>query len=1645
MSRCFRLCTLAILGAAPSAHSQATESVWSLGADDGSTTPFQQENFSPDAPPGSATAKDDDYYFAGSYAPPIGILAADEIPQNFERALTAGDPRVRVHFPLTGAQRSTESRLFLTVDFDGGGIWIDGTQPGFGRHDLTVRLNGQELGSWSAVEFDTTLSFRLDAADLPLTAEDNVLEVERTGGSAGGYISFDFLSLEADSDAFADGDSDGMPRWYEETYGLDDTDPTDAATDLDGDGLSALAESALETNPTDPDTDNDGLFDDEASDPLDPDSDDDGLGDAEESTTHPEVADSDGDNFPDGYEVSVGSDPASAGSQPFDFSGSIGLHFLAQRPDSIALGPWERVGVVPAPHWNASDRQPVWPPGTPDPLTGSASGLIDGSGTPTSAAASWSFGYAGTGIHPGPGDPRLLNSGLGTDQPYGPDVPAEVTLSGIPFTSYDLIVYLGGPWPYHRASVRLDSDPASLRYLLTFAGPPFLGWREATATTEGDIVEANYVRFRGLGGASQTVILEQLDNDSVAIHGVQIIDMAADADGDGIPDTVEIEHGLDPAVSDAAADPDGDGLGNADELAAGTDPHRADSDDDGIPDGNETTTDPLDPDSDDDGLRDGDELNGDPFPSLPTLADSDGDGRDDAAERAAGTDPMNPADSAPGVPVWTAATRTWHWQVDDLRVLWNHARSPMAGRRSEIFDLVTELDDGGWASAVRMGLFYREGVLTYRFRCIQDVFHQDGHPTWAFYGTGSTQPQNDLKQALGFSGFGEADDSLPLRFVFTAVQPDPGQNLWTLDFALYQTADPLNPVLVGSETWTNAVAADARLLDGTAPWTDADGNPDVPSFDNEPGVEAYITRDPLGPPDGDNDGMPDDWETTHALNASDPSDATLDPDGDGVINRDECFAGTDPNDDDSDDDGVDDGEEIRQGSSPVDSDSIPAWFHFSGTPDDLDGDGMSDAWTMWAGGIPRAPHADDDGDGMSNLEESEAGTDPDDPNSRLDLLALRNGTALTLEWPDIRGKAHAIECSGNLGQWDPATGLPATNATNGRRSVTIPDAFGEDCAFYRTSILPMDADGDGVDDWVELEFLASSTSSADSSGQASERAGQPALSGDARALLEKLSTGSYPGSLQPGVPSPSQAARFLMQASFGPTPEAIEQVRELGYEAWIDEQLAMPASKTRPYIRQIKRDAANGRLDPYYDFNDGGNYVTGYNITTPWARHAIDAPDQLRQRVAFALSQILVISRRENQLTERVEGLAMWYDMLLDHAFGDYGELLQQVSLSPMMGTYLSHVGNQKADPSIPRYPDENYAREIMQLFSIGLWELNLDGTRRTDGLGQPIESYGNAEITELARVFTGLYYDAPWGWGSGGWADEHYVKPMVMHPEHHDFGTKTLLGGIVVPARDATAENGLRDIRDAVDSLFRHPNTAPFLAKKLIQFLVTANPSPAYVQRVSSVFVDDGSGARGNLGAVVKAVLLDPEARGVPTDPAFGKTREPVIRTMHLARLMKMTEAHPEFVWWNPEGTYYDYSFQEPLLSPSVFNFYTPEYQAPGEIRNAGLVSPGFQIVDSYSAISFPNLLWDYLNEGFASGWRIDFDANHAELLKLAGDDATLVDRINLLLCAGDMSARTRTAILDAFAAEPDLTAKDKVVVALWTAINSPEGATQR
>lgn len=1630
--------------------------LWQLGTEDRQSAPFSSENYFSNAAPGSATTLDDDYYLAGTYPAPIGVLAADEPIANFERAITSGDVRKRIHFNLTSAQASANNRLRLTFSMFGGGVWLNGPLPGFGTHDLAVRINGVLIKTEPAITWDKRISVTVPAASVNAVAGANLVLIERTAGSAGGYIQFDYIRLEADSNGLLDADDDDVPRWFEDTYGLSDNDPTDASLDPDNDGLTNLQEYQKGTNPTAPDTDNDGIPDalEITTNPLNSDTDGDGLLDGDEKTSHPHLADSDGDGYPDNIELEQGTDPLSATSKPFDFPGAIGFQFIAESYTAATLKPGEPAGLLRFPYWNASPPQGKW---TSVPVAGSVTALKNHRGQATTAAVSWTARSAHEGMHRGRSDEALLAGMVYAGMNGTTRTPATLSITGIPYPTYDLIVYVGHAYPVSKGSLQLGTDAATLRYFSGASTAPFPGWIEGKATTETTTPPAaNYVRYRNLSGASQTLTLRQLDDSSISIHGFQVINSGVDTDGDGLKDAVEVEHRLNPAVADANGDLDGDGLSNAAEIAAGTDLRNRDTDNDGLADGAEAAhnANPLIPDTDGDGITDGDEVNASPFSSFANQVNSDGDSFLDAVERRGGSDPKNSASIPPEVPKWNNGTRTWTWNVQPIRLRWNHDRSMLGaitGDETMISEVIVNRAGTDWNGRIALGIRYLNGRLTYRFFCGPQVFHQTNNSNDGLWASDWQTFPVDRTAQLGFSGHGTDDESAPLATEFSATRVNTTENKWNLTFKLLNVTNPASPVTIGSWTYNNAVAADASLLAGNTAWASVAGHPNEVTIETQAGLTAYMTTASLAQADTDKDGMPDAWETLHQLLPNSAADATLDPDNDGVINRREYLAGTNPKVADTDGDGASDGVEIAHGSNPLSASSLPSAFAFNGAIQDLNGDGISDAWSLWSGGKARLPHADDDGDGVTNLQESLAGTNPDDRNSRLEMNMTREGDDLVFSWTDLPFKTHRILSSDTLIGWHPATDVTNNPATGGMRHARVDDfQLSGGTRFYRASVEPLDNDGDGVEDWTEVNVLGSSITSADSLGQGIMRQNGQALSGDALALQQRLSgigsgqSGGVGGGITGGGPSPVQASRFLMQSTFGPVPDDIAAVRESGFEAWINAQVQLPPTYTRPYIREIKADGAGPRADKTYNFNTLDNFVFGNNITTPFARNAVGAADQLRQRVAFALSQILVVSRRDAQLEEKPEAMAVYYDLLVKHALGNYRDLLNDITVNPAMGWYLSHVGNQKGDPTVPRYPDENYAREVMQLFTIGLWELNPDGSRKLDNHGDPIPTYGNAEITEMARVFTGLYFDAPYGWNGGGWADDHYTKPMVMYPEHHDFGTKTLLKGFVLPDSEVSAEGGMQDIRNAIDSLFRHPNTPPFVCRQLIQFLVTDNPSPAYIKRVQDVFVNDGTGTRGNLAAVVKAILLDAEARQQPISPSFGKAREPVIRTMHLGRLFKLAQTHPKFVWWNWQENFYGSSVQEPMNSPSVFNFYTPSYQAPGEIRDSGLVSPVMQIVNTYSAVSFPNLLLDYLHGGFRASysWRYPLDY-HASLL-VASNPSALVDQVDLLICTGNMTARTRGILLSKLA-DSALTEQDRVALAVWLAMICPEGATQR
>ncbi|MCW5558369.1 MAG: DUF1800 domain-containing protein, partial [Verrucomicrobiae bacterium] len=673
------------------------------------------------------------------------------------------------------------------------------------------------------------------------------------------------------------------------------------------------------------------------------------------------------------------------------------------------------------------------------------------------------------------------------------------------------------------------------------------------------------------------------------------------------------------------------------------------------------------------------------------------------------------------------------------------------------------------------------------------------------------------------------------------------------------------------------------------------------------------------------------------------------------------------------------------------------------------------------------------------------GTNPFDAQSHIALTFTAVPPDVELRWPLELLKRQTLFWKSGTNDWAEYTDPPLT--VSGVSFVRLPDRITlEPTELYRVDTQDQDYDGDGVSDWAE-GVLGSDPFHADSIRSplrvitASGQIGG-SVSGDYVNFVEQFRKGTVTASQ---AVSRVQAARFLQQTSFGATRSDLDRVQQIGFAAWIDEQIAKPPTLHLPYLQAINDDFYGPKHDSSYSVS-GTQYLSSVNTLTSFARAAASGPDQLRQRVAFALSQILVVSRSGTELQVRPMALGTYYDILVRHAFGSYFDILREVTFHPVMGVYLSSVGNQKARPAVNQYPDENYAREVMQLFSIGLWELNSDGSQKLYDTGDPIPTYSNREITEFARVFTGLWFGGK-RWGRGGDQDQDSVVPMDMWVDRHDFGSKTLLRGFVIPARAVTKQNAIRDVDDAIRSLVEHPNTAPFIGRQLIQFLVTSNPTTNYVARVSAVFNNDGSGRRGNLAAVIRAILLDPEARDpewVSATPSYGRLKEPVQRAMNLARVGNLGR-YPDLLWWNI-NEFYGAALQDPLRSPSVFNFFRPNYQPPGLLATNGLVGPAFQILDSYSSISFPNKLWEIAERGFITGNApYAFSPDYTDLLAIAEDAPRLLDEINLLFCGGQMNAATRKSLRDALEQVAPYDRLMRVQLAVYLASTCPDGAIQR
>lgn len=530
------------------------------------------------------------------------------------------------------------------------------------------------------------------------------------------------------------------------------------------------------------------------------------------------------------------------------------------------------------------------------------------------------------------------------------------------------------------------------------------------------------------------------------------------------------------------------------------------------------------------------------------------------------------------------------------------------------------------------------------------------------------------------------------------------------------------------------------------------------------------------------------------------------------------------------------------------------------------------------------------------------------------------------------------------------------------------------------------------------------------------------------------STPPPPGGSTPPPPAPvaptqaelEQAASFLRLTTFGASYDEIEQLAREDVDTWLQQQFARPATS---HLNVVVR------YGDEYGYDPNGPITPGLYRRFAFWESAVNGDDQLRQLVAYALGQIFVVSDNVGMLFNDPTALSSYHDTLAAHAFGNFRDLLLAVTLHPAMGVYLSHVNNGRSDPLANTFPDENYAREVMQLFSIGLFELNADGTQVLDTAGNPIPTYDNADIREFSKIFTGLSYGPAEPGGSsffGKRAPVLYV-PMEMFEEFHEPGEKFLLNGQVVP----DGQSGMRDVEDAIDNLFNHPNVGPFIGRQLIQRLVTSNPSPEYVARVSAAFAGDGVTPRGDMRAVLRAILLDPEAASA------SRLQEPFRRYVALNRILQSAAEDGSVPG---AGFVAQFLTQQHVLSaPSVFNFYLPNFSPSGVLGDAGLVSPEFQITNASTVVGVTNLVAYALfaEQSIDSPEELGrpITPNFSEFEALAADPDALLDRIDLLFFAGNLGDSTRQILRTAIeGAGPDPTLR--VQVGLYLALASPEGA---
>ena len=556
-------------------------------------------------------------------------------------------------------------------------------------------------------------------------------------------------------------------------------------------------------------------------------------------------------------------------------------------------------------------------------------------------------------------------------------------------------------------------------------------------------------------------------------------------------------------------------------------------------------------------------------------------------------------------------------------------------------------------------------------------------------------------------------------------------------------------------------------------------------------------------------------------------------------------------------------------------------------------------------------------------------------------------------------------------------------------------------------------------------------------------------------------SGSEPSPPVTAKPASNEdAARFLLHAQLSASDAEIAAVRNQGYAAWLTDQFNAPAGMTGfAWLNSRGYDAVNDATR-YYNVTYPGDYMAWHQLMT--------STDAVRTRVTLALSEFFVVSLTGLNFSWRSHTAAAWWDTLAANALGNFRQLLEAVTLNPAMGIYLNTKGNLKENAATGRAPDENYGREVMQLFTLGLYQLNLDGSEKRGADGGKLESYSQSDITNIARVFTGWDFDLTQNVNTiepvqgGTIPNTAFTQlPMRLNPANHSTLASNFLGATVPAGTDGTAA-----LKIALDTLFNHPNVGPFFGRQMIQRLVTSNPSPAYVARVASAFNNNGAGVRGDLKAVFSAVLLDAEALGPTglTQPGFGKLREPILRLVQWGRSFGIASARGSWKIGDLSNPATQLG-QSPLRSPSVFNFFRPGYVPPSTALSAAQIpAPEFQLVNESSVGGYLNYLQVAIRSGIfvnapelpnatsnAATNGYDIAAAYSAELPLAGDASALVKRLNLLLCAGQLSGASQTLIVDALNATPltaassDSARRDRVAAAIFLVMASADYLIQK